>query len=1013
MIRICLVNAVILVIFTLSMGNTVNAQQEYNGAALVTLTLESAQGVVTDPVATETQNVLRNLVANTASVELDRVVIEAWGVTAGANNTVISTVQLRIKFALFSDALALVPQGTAVQGTDLRVLLRGKTTDIGTILTAEGYSIDLYAGRPPACGDRILASGESCDDGNLDAGDGCSQVCSLETGYMCAGHVRNESSINELGVRFVQHANGSISVNTEQVEGCTLLDICTIGNLWRPENYAGLYAEGVILPPRGYYCGTTCKKFPVPAGYKFGDVCELENVNECAEGQAVCDFHALCEDKIQDATTLGYSCRCDPAYFVSAPQGLGCTESGVEVNVVVAGKLNFDEAETPLPDRAVMENVRAQFIDMLIAMQYVTNGVTREILLEAIIDYPVELIRVETQGVFAGRALWQVKVRASSLHVNFALVSGNALWDNSTLLASVFTDVSTPNHDAHILHTRAQCTNDRNRQCTTNSDCLSGGTCNTNAVDISVAVLSAGGSSSPVFAQSSGLQVLSVTYDSTQTAWTARVRYDNTAENIMDVLYVPHIDQPYSAIEYATFSPDEFPCLPTGVSVFQQRRKDNVCCLPIFNDDYTTVASFPAFLSENQQLQCSADGLPPSNYTDDILDTTQDFVEGPFHRMTRSSATLDPTVTSGYRDIILYLAEEDMRSMGGVRKEIDGGFNLRFFIGMAHIKGLKSTSLSVQFSQVEIVADVTQTYTFTTSAATDFTFVEDISVELVQVSRTADDGGGYAKFAEVALLVPRGLSDDLVAGLIPFGSARASTGFTVDTTSTPVYPCRDTFSGAQKTSILLAMQNRQSCAFKDPICSAIGPRAIGAGGQIYFIFPLEDSVWTDAQLDLNMPFEKYLFLDFMLSAVTAQGQRVQTRVQTRTLISRLSISSMCDKVSLSSAIEDVFEIDMYLGLVPTPSQFDASLVQARDITRTPGATHLVREVSSRASNVLTLLVKGSDDTFAQSYSKNYALEIEDMYTMHFLDINKKAQARKKGAAKTQSVLCHPSTPVVS
>lgn len=37
------------------------------------------------------------------------------------------------------------------------------------------------------CGDGARGQGERCDDGNTDAGDGCSAVCSIEAGYGCTG----------------------------------------------------------------------------------------------------------------------------------------------------------------------------------------------------------------------------------------------------------------------------------------------------------------------------------------------------------------------------------------------------------------------------------------------------------------------------------------------------------------------------------------------------------------------------------------------------------------------------------------------------------------------------------------------------------------------------------------------------------------------------------------------------------------------------------------------------------
>ena len=36
--------------------------------------------------------------------------------------------------------------------------------------------------RPPNCGDGVVDSDEECDDGNLSSGDGCSDICQVESG---------------------------------------------------------------------------------------------------------------------------------------------------------------------------------------------------------------------------------------------------------------------------------------------------------------------------------------------------------------------------------------------------------------------------------------------------------------------------------------------------------------------------------------------------------------------------------------------------------------------------------------------------------------------------------------------------------------------------------------------------------------------------------------------------------------------------------------------------------------
>ena len=41
--------------------------------------------------------------------------------------------------------------------------------------------------RPSSCGNGVVNPGETCDDGNLAGGDGCSAVCIVEPGYRCSG----------------------------------------------------------------------------------------------------------------------------------------------------------------------------------------------------------------------------------------------------------------------------------------------------------------------------------------------------------------------------------------------------------------------------------------------------------------------------------------------------------------------------------------------------------------------------------------------------------------------------------------------------------------------------------------------------------------------------------------------------------------------------------------------------------------------------------------------------------
>jgi len=187
-----------------------------------------------------------------------------------------------------------------------------------------------------------------------------------------------------------------------------------------------------------------------------------------------------------------------------------------------------------------------------------------------------------------------------------------------------------------------------------------------------------------------------------------------------------------------------------------------------------------------------------------------------------------------------------------------------------------------------------------------------------------------------------------------------------------------------------AFLERQSwCAFADDICSALGPQAVGAGGQVSFIFPLENDIWTEEDMDPSNIFPKKLYLDFIVNVRSADGKSAMTRMQTITEITGLSVLRQCEEEQTSSSVGDIIEVDMFLGLTKDLEAFNTSLIQALDITNSPTGAKMNNDASSRAANVLTMIVKGKPEVFTPTYAANYALEVEDMFTMHFLSTTKK------------------------
>ncbi len=74
------------------------------------------------------------------------------------------------------------------------------------------------------CGDGVIQSAETCDDGNVNAGDGCSATCEVEDGYACTGEpsgCEKQMSEPECGDGMVQGNEQCDDGNTDAGDGCS------------------------------------------------------------------------------------------------------------------------------------------------------------------------------------------------------------------------------------------------------------------------------------------------------------------------------------------------------------------------------------------------------------------------------------------------------------------------------------------------------------------------------------------------------------------------------------------------------------------------------------------------------------------------------------------------------------------------------------------------------------------------------------------------------------------------
>ena len=71
------------------------------------------------------------------------------------------------------------------------------------------------------CGNRVLENGEKCDDGNVASGDGCSNLCRLEPGFVCASRDPTVCTAAPLcGNGRIEGAEGCDDGNLASGDGC-------------------------------------------------------------------------------------------------------------------------------------------------------------------------------------------------------------------------------------------------------------------------------------------------------------------------------------------------------------------------------------------------------------------------------------------------------------------------------------------------------------------------------------------------------------------------------------------------------------------------------------------------------------------------------------------------------------------------------------------------------------------------------------------------------------------------
>jgi len=838
--------------------------------------------------------------------------------------------------------------------------------------------------RAQTCGNGVLEDGEECEGGDAAR---C-LLCQIQPGFLCLNAFR--ADINVRGKRTELVSEGGINVLKMAVDGTFpegFDETCLGAELCQAEQFVGA-ADNPGVENDGWYCPSVCDKFTSGGGLEYKQSCALTPIDECKDGTSECDSNAFC---VETPTGIGYDCRCDSDFFVGKIGGKECLESGIELVM----KVKQLDAALLMADVVAL---RTTFVNYLMTKGYIRTGgvysdVTVALIDEGLYDHPPETLSIDSVS------FWYIKVRIPTKYANMEMVSKGLLFKNYEIFD--FTLEATK----FLLEAVHSCSNEATRECSTNGECLAGGVCLKHP-DITTNVLVSGGSNTPIKVETSSANVISVRYDPLVNQLKMRVRYSNTDPLRMDVLYLSHIEVPLTALEAATFNSDEFPCLPAGTGEVATDQQNTVCCMANFYAKYNTLTTFLPAVSDStmsreiqKQGACVAPNfLPPSNHTIDLLDNivdqkAVDYTAGSFFKgMTaRSSATLDPANTRGYKDVNILLAVEDIETHGGIITSLPRGKRLKFFVGMAHFKGMKSDRISMTHSQTTVTLDITETYFFSTAGPTSASsFIQDVSVVLREIRNCCSDN--TTKFATITVIVPDTVTATDPLTVIALDSIVVGRGVFRTEMVDKTYPCVSLYADAGKTAIDEVLKTNAWCGLRDPMCIAQGDyvnTVIGPGGTIVITVPLPDTMWDKIDITENpLVTPESIFIDFMLTVTGDDGKRLMTTLQTEATLTPTSITTMCTETAVEGGIGDIMNIDIYLGLAGVESDFNSSLLSILNFTS--ASPPLVRNIATKESNVMTVLFKGADELFNKDFSQGYTLAVEDMITIHMINPAKKA-----------------------
>lgn len=316
---------------------------------------------------------------------------------------------------------------------------------------------------------------------------------------------------------------------------------------------------------------------------------------------------------------------------------------------------------------------------------------------------------------------------------------------------------------------------------------------------------------------------------------------------------------------------------------------------------------------------------------------------------------------------------------------------------MTYITLLPTNAISSTVSQTNVYVSETDSVSFATTSAQDYSFVSYVTLSLHENKYLLNSFEAYyLQFVKISFALPSDIKQNVQTGLIPLNSLRYiitdNNPSEIPTTAWQ-NPCHSSdgsgyFDIAENREIF-ASSGFQDCALhphfcRNPVSSVI------ENGLVDFWLPLGNQVITEEMLASSSQYSIYIYHD--ISAVLNDGRLVVKKLFATAKISSLSILRHCSHLEVKSHVEDIIGVSLSVGMAATTDDFDSSVTHFRDLLRTPSSvddfTDTTLEVNGSLSvemGLLTFVTQGDDATFSNSFSSVFSSEVDELYSLHFLD----------------------------